>query len=89
MPSSCLGLVPVGSTRVTNSVLTAAEEMLRWQRLRQLVFYTRDVLGYRYLLVGDNASQLACHCLAGIAQGRGGSVATELVSPSFTQFDVS
>ncbi|VDK22505.1 unnamed protein product [Taenia asiatica] len=67
-----------GSTRITNSTLTAAEEMLRWQRLQQLMTYTSGVLGYKYLLVGDNASQLAVHCLAGIAQGRGGTVATEL-----------
>lgn len=70
-------------TRITNSTLTAAEEMLRWQRLQQLMIYTSRVLGYKYLLVGDNASQLAVHCLAGIAQGRGGTVATELVSSHF------
>lgn len=73
-------MIQVGSSRVTNSVLTAAEELLRWQTLQQLVVYTKDVLGYNYIMVGDNASQLATHCLAGIAQGRGGSVATELVS---------
>ncbi|VDM28200.1 unnamed protein product [Hydatigera taeniaeformis] len=69
-----------GSTRIANSTLTATEEMLRWQRLQQLVIYTARVLGCKYLLVGDNASQLAVHCLAGIAQGRGGTVATEVVS---------
>lgn len=68
----------VVSTRITNSTLTAAEEMLRWQRLQYLLIYTSRVLGYKYLLVGDNASQLAARCLAGIAQGRGGTVATEL-----------
>ncbi|VDD78232.1 unnamed protein product [Mesocestoides corti] len=66
------------STALTNSALTAAEETLRWRRLKQLVLYTSRSLGHRFLLVGDNASQLAAQCLAGIAQGRGGSVAAEL-----------
>ncbi|KAL5106421.1 Cytoplasmic tRNA 2-thiolation protein 2 [Taenia crassiceps] len=56
----------------------SVEEMLRWRRLQQLMVYTSHVLGFKYLLVGDNASQLAVYCLSGIAQGRGGTVATEL-----------
>lgn len=64
--------------RLNSSSLTAFEETLRWQRTKQLVQCTRE-LGHKYLLLGDNASQLAVHCLAGIAQGRGQSVGSESV----------
>ncbi len=75
--------LPGADARLTNSQLTAAEETGHWRRLSQLVEYTRGVMGHKYLLLGDNASQLAARCLAGVAQGRGGSIATEMVRLQF------
>ncbi|KAM3174833.1 hypothetical protein ACTXT7_009717 [Hymenolepis weldensis] len=66
------------SKRMSNSVLTAAEEVTRWSQLDQLKTYTSNTLGSKYLMVGSSASQLAANCLSGIAQARGGSIATEL-----------
>ncbi|VDO12063.1 unnamed protein product, partial [Rodentolepis nana] len=66
------------SKRVSNSILTATEELTRWSRLDQLKTYSSRILGFKYLMVGDNASQLAANCLSGIAQARGGSIASEL-----------
>ncbi len=71
--------LPGADARLTNSQLTAAEENGHWRRLNQLVEYTRGVMGHKYILLGDNASQLAARCLAGVAQGRGGSIGTEMV----------
>ncbi|KAM7536740.1 hypothetical protein Aperf_G00000082521 [Anoplocephala perfoliata] len=67
-----------GLKHVTNSALTAAAEVQRWRRLEQLKIVTLQILGFKYLMVGENASHLAASCLSGVAQARGGSVATEL-----------
>nr|CDS31542.2 cytoplasmic tRNA 2 thiolation protein 2 [Hymenolepis microstoma] len=77
--SSDLSLPDIDSSkRMPNSVLTATEEVTRWSRLDQLKTYTSKTLGFKYLMVGENASQLATNCLSGIAQARGGSIASEL-----------
>ncbi|VDN27019.1 unnamed protein product, partial [Dibothriocephalus latus] len=62
---------------LSNSALTAAEDTSRWSRYLQLALAAR-MLEHKYVLVGDNATQLAADCLSSIALGRGGSVATQL-----------
>uniref|UniRef100_A0A183TEF9 AAA_8 domain-containing protein n=1 Tax=Schistocephalus solidus TaxID=70667 RepID=A0A183TEF9_SCHSO len=73
---------------VSNSALTAAEDASRWSRYLQLALAARK-LDHKYVLVGDNATQLAADCLSSIALGRGGSVATQLAFSDSRYGDVT